>query len=59
MCAGYLEVGTVVHKIGTKAIRYIIFNIQAYPAKIFVATFCRAKQDPPVTEIRLWASFGV
>ena len=26
MCVGYLEVGTVVHKIGTKAIRNLFFD---------------------------------
>ena len=25
----------------------------------FLASICRAKNDPPVTEIRPWASFGV
>ena len=28
------------------------------PRKAFFASTCRANTDPPVTKIRLWASFG-
>ena len=37
---------------------YICYKL-ASPRNLFLATFCRAKNDSPVTKIRLWASFGV
>ena len=37
----------------------ITVGIQARLAAFFLASICHAITDPPVTKIRLWASFGV
>ena len=38
---------------------YIAYKLAAQKKAFFLASICRANTDPPVTKIRLWASFGV
>ena len=37
----------------------LIYTSSPPQEKLFFATFCQAKIDPPVTKIRLWTFFGV